>query len=246
MKKFASTGDGALLLDEELAAAMAQTETRPDLTRSHVVPLVADRERARAGAWYEMVPRSQGKVPGKHGTFDDCIARVPEIAALGFDVLYLTPIHPIGHTNRKGKNNTLHAGTRRSRQLLRHRQRARRPRRGATRSSARSPISAGWCEACAQAQDGDRARLRGAVRARSSLAEAASGMVPHPAGRLDQVRREPAEEIRGHRQPGLQLRRAHRAVGGAARRVPVLGRARRARSSASTIRTPSRCRSGNG
>ena len=110
MKKFASTGDGAVLLDEALAAAMAQTEMRPDLTRSHVVPLVADRERARSGAWYEMVPRSQGKVPGKHGTFDDCIARVPEIAALGFDVLYLTPIHPIGHTNRKGKNNTLHPG----------------------------------------------------------------------------------------------------------------------------------------
>jgi starch synthase (maltosyl-transferring) len=47
-------------------------------------------------------------VPGKHGTFDDCIARLPEIAALGFDVLYFTPIHPIGHTNRKGANNTLH------------------------------------------------------------------------------------------------------------------------------------------
>ena len=74
------------------------------------MPLVADRERARAGAWYEMVPRSQGKVPGKHGTFDDCIARLPEIAALGFDVLYFTPIHPIGRTNRKGKNNSLKAG----------------------------------------------------------------------------------------------------------------------------------------
>ena len=99
-----------MLLDEALAAAMEKTDTRPDLTRSHVVPLVADRERARAGAWYEMVPRSQGRVPGKHGTFDDCIARLPEIAALGFDVLYFTPIHPIGHTNRKGKNNTLIAG----------------------------------------------------------------------------------------------------------------------------------------
>jgi starch synthase (maltosyl-transferring) len=56
-----------------------------------------------------MVPRSQSKVPGQHGTFADCIARVPEIAALGFDVLYLTPIHPIGHTNRKGRNNSLKA-----------------------------------------------------------------------------------------------------------------------------------------
>ena len=109
-KAFASRANPAILLDEELAAAMETSETRPDLTRSHVVPLVADRERARHGAWYEMVPRSQGGVPGKHGTFDDCIARVPEIAALGFDVLYLTPIHPIGRTNRKGKNNSLRAG----------------------------------------------------------------------------------------------------------------------------------------
>ena len=108
--KFASTKDPAVLLDDVVAAAIEKTDNKPDLTRSHVVPLVADRERARAGAWYEMVPRSQGKVPGKHGTFDDCIARLPEIADLGFDVLYFTPIHPIGHTNRKGKNNTLKAG----------------------------------------------------------------------------------------------------------------------------------------
>jgi starch synthase (maltosyl-transferring) len=109
VKKFAAEGDAAILLDDALAAAMEKSEVRPDLTRSEVVPLLAERERARAGAWYEMVPRSQGTVPGRHGTFDDCIARVPEIAALGFDVLYLTPIHPVGRTNRKGKNNSLHA-----------------------------------------------------------------------------------------------------------------------------------------
>ena len=109
-KKFAAEGDAGILLDEALAAAMEKTEARPDLTRSAVIPLQADRERARCGAWYEMVPRSQGTVPGKHGTFDDCIARLPEIAALGFDVIYLTPIHPVGRTNRKGKNNSLNAG----------------------------------------------------------------------------------------------------------------------------------------
>jgi starch synthase (maltosyl-transferring) len=107
-RKFASAGKPAVLLDDALAAAMEKTDQRPDLTRSHVVPLSADRARARAGAWYEMVPRSQSKVPGQHGTFDDCIARLPDIAALGFDVLYFTPIHPIGHINRKGKNNTLY------------------------------------------------------------------------------------------------------------------------------------------
>jgi starch synthase (maltosyl-transferring) len=108
-KKFAADGNAGILLDDVLAAAMEKTEARDDLTHSNVIPLLAERERARSGAWYEMVPRSQGKVAGQHGTFDDCIARVPEIAALGFDVIYLTPIHPVGRTNRKGKNNSLNA-----------------------------------------------------------------------------------------------------------------------------------------
>jgi starch synthase (maltosyl-transferring) len=109
-KKFAAGKDPAVLIDDLLAAAMAKTETRPDLTVSRAVPLTIDRPRARYSSWYEMVPRSQGAVPGRHGTFIDCIARVPEIAALGFDVIYLTPIHPVGRINRKGKNNTLSAG----------------------------------------------------------------------------------------------------------------------------------------
>ena len=109
-QRFAAEGNPDLLLDDALAAAMERTETRPDLTRSQAIPVLAERERARFGAWYEMVPRSQGTVPGRHGTFDDCIARVPEIATLGFDVIYLTPIHPVGRTNRKGKNNSLTAG----------------------------------------------------------------------------------------------------------------------------------------
>ena len=100
-----TSGLDALLADN--IAAMAATDQRTDLTRSATFPLVIDRPLARAGAWYEMVPRSQGTVPGRHGTFDDCIARLPDIAALGFDVVYLTPIHPIGHTNRKGRNNAL-------------------------------------------------------------------------------------------------------------------------------------------
>ena len=107
LQKFTSGGDLTALLDDGMAAAMSAWAPRPDLTRSHVIPLVADRERARSGAWYEMVPRSQSRVPGQHGTFADCVDRVPEIAALGFDVLYLTPIHPIGRTNRKGKNNAV-------------------------------------------------------------------------------------------------------------------------------------------
>ncbi|HWT31413.1 MAG TPA: alpha-1,4-glucan--maltose-1-phosphate maltosyltransferase [Propylenella sp.] len=109
LKRFKTDNDSSALLSKEIEQALAKTENKPDLTRSTPVPLTIDRERARASAWYEMVPRSQGTVPGKHGTFKDCAARVPEIAALGFDVLYFTPIHPIGRTNRKGKNNTLNA-----------------------------------------------------------------------------------------------------------------------------------------
>jgi starch synthase (maltosyl-transferring) len=107
---FVRTGDPETLLSDELAAAMAECESRYDLTQSSPIPLVADRPLARAGAWYEITPRSQGSVPGRHGTFDDCIARVSDIATLGFDVLYLTPIHPIGRTNRKGGNNAVQAG----------------------------------------------------------------------------------------------------------------------------------------
>jgi len=103
-----SADDPAPMLSDELAAA-ATKGLQADLTRSAEYPLVVDRPIARAGAWYEMMPRSQGRLPGRHGTFDDCIARLPEIAALGFDVLYLPPIHPIGSTNRKGPNNALTA-----------------------------------------------------------------------------------------------------------------------------------------
>jgi len=107
--EFDRDGQPDVLLSDELVAAVAASEQHGDLTRSMSMPLIADRSLALAGAWYEMVPRSQGTVPGGHGTFDDCIARLPEVAGLGFDVVYLTPIHPIGRVNRKGRNNALKA-----------------------------------------------------------------------------------------------------------------------------------------
>jgi starch synthase (maltosyl-transferring) len=67
--------------------------------------VVVDPVKARYSTWYEMFPRSWAAVPGAHGTFKDCEARLPYIAEMGFDVVYLPPIHPIGRTNRKGKNN---------------------------------------------------------------------------------------------------------------------------------------------
>jgi starch synthase (maltosyl-transferring) len=71
--------------------------------------VTVDREKARFSSWYEMFPRSCALKPNQHGTFRDCEARLPYISELGFDVLYLPPVHPIGHTNRKGKNNALTA-----------------------------------------------------------------------------------------------------------------------------------------
>ncbi|MEX1012667.1 MAG: maltotransferase domain-containing protein [Waddliaceae bacterium] len=68
--------------------------------------VVCSRNKALYSTWYEMFPRSFGN-SGKHGTFRDCIRELPQIAKMGFDVLYFPPIHPIGHTNRKGKNNAL-------------------------------------------------------------------------------------------------------------------------------------------
>lgn len=102
---YLQTGNVASLLAADLGEAMAASQSRPDLTRSPQFPLIIDRDKARFGAWYQMMPRSQSQVPGQHGTLRDCIARVPDIAAMGFDVLYFMPIHPIGRTRRKGRNN---------------------------------------------------------------------------------------------------------------------------------------------
>jgi starch synthase (maltosyl-transferring) len=75
-------------------------------------PLALEVERAEAAfaSWYELFPRSQTDAPARHGTFADVIERLPRIRDMGFDVLYFTPIHPIGTTNRKGRNNSLTVG----------------------------------------------------------------------------------------------------------------------------------------
>jgi starch synthase (maltosyl-transferring) len=104
---FLRSGKCEILLTDVLKKAMAEGQERNDLTRSKPLTLLVDRPRARYSSWYEMVPRSQSPHPGQHGTWDDCIRRLPDIQAMGFDVVYLTPIHPIGSTNRKGRNNAL-------------------------------------------------------------------------------------------------------------------------------------------
>jgi starch synthase (maltosyl-transferring) len=69
------------------------------------LPVVVDDAKARFSAWYELFPRSAAGDAGRHGTFKDCAARLAYVAEMGFDVLYLPPIHPIGRAHRKGKNN---------------------------------------------------------------------------------------------------------------------------------------------
>jgi starch synthase (maltosyl-transferring) len=98
-----------LALDDELFQLMDSHADRSQATvYKRELAVVVDRERARFSSWYEMFPRSAGP-EGKHGTFRDCEARLPYVAEMGFDVLYLPPIHPIGRAFRKGKNNALEA-----------------------------------------------------------------------------------------------------------------------------------------
>ena len=106
-------------LDDEFHALMEEHFRPLDLTRyRRELSVTVDRERARFAAWYEMFPRSQtaplpnpdGDTPAgdtRHGTFTDAAAALERVAELGFDVVYLPPIHPIGRTFRKGKNNSL-------------------------------------------------------------------------------------------------------------------------------------------
>ncbi|MFC9295242.1 maltotransferase domain-containing protein [Streptomyces sp. NPDC057011] len=106
----------AAALDPAVDAAFARRPYRELVSAAKPLPLLVERKRALFGSWYEMFPRSEGAVvePGRapvSGTFRTAAERLPAIAAMGFDVVYLPPIHPIGSTYRKGPNNTLSAGS---------------------------------------------------------------------------------------------------------------------------------------
>jgi starch synthase (maltosyl-transferring) len=93
---------------ERLASAMAADPDRRTATRfDRVLGVLVERERARFGAWYEMFPRSAGTDPTRSATFAEAAALLPYVESMGFDVLYLPPIHPIGRSFRKGPNNSL-------------------------------------------------------------------------------------------------------------------------------------------
>lgn len=96
------------LAQEEELAGLVQVYAEPRLASLYDKKLTVqvDPERARFSSWYELFPRSWG-AKGKHGTFRDLEARLDYVAGMGFDVLYLPPIHPVGRTFRKGKNNSV-------------------------------------------------------------------------------------------------------------------------------------------
>ncbi|HLO75979.1 MAG TPA: maltotransferase domain-containing protein, partial [Magnetospirillum sp.] len=105
-------GDRADLLGAALVRGiMARWPDRSQAVRHPgLFPVVVDRVAARFSAWYEIMVRSQGSTPGRSGTFVDAERRLPDIARMGFDVVYLLPIHPIGRVHRKGPDNALVAG----------------------------------------------------------------------------------------------------------------------------------------
>jgi starch synthase (maltosyl-transferring) len=100
----------SLALEEELFTAIRRYPERQSATRYHKpLAVVVDREKASFSTWYEVFPRSCSPEAGRHGTFRDCEAWLPYIASMGFDVVYLPPVHPIGRAFRKGKNNSVWA-----------------------------------------------------------------------------------------------------------------------------------------
>lgn len=97
-------------LEERVLLLMERYPQRDFATRyEKQLAVVVDREKARFSAWYEVFPRSCSSQAGRHGNLRDCETRLPYIASMGFDVVYLPPVHPIGQAFRKGKNNSITA-----------------------------------------------------------------------------------------------------------------------------------------
>ena len=110
LRENSRSGETTDALETELLSLMQRYPDRSLATRyERDLRITVDREKARYSTWYEIFPRSCAAESGRHGTLRDCEQWIPYIASLGFDVLYLSPIHPIGRTFRKGKNNSLPA-----------------------------------------------------------------------------------------------------------------------------------------
>ena len=103
-------GNEQAALGDEIAELVRRHAPHEQQTTSKTYEVLVDPKRARSGAWYEFFPRSTSDTPGEHATLDDAAERLPRIQEMGFDIVYLPPVHPIGETNRKGKDNAPVAG----------------------------------------------------------------------------------------------------------------------------------------
>ena len=167
------------------------TESTPELT------IVVDPVRARFSSWYEFFPRSTSEKPGAHGTFADCEKRLPYIAAMGFNVVYLPPVHPIGRSFRKGRNNNPESQPGDYRQPLGNRRKRRRTQGDSERS---------WDARRLQAIRRQSRRTGLVCRAGYRLSGGAGSSVRKKARELVQeaarwdhsIRRKSAKEIPGH------------------------------------------------
>ena len=236
----------ALLLATETRLAMAQADDRPHSVTIDPLPIQAERPGAAFASWYEVFPRSMSDDPNRHGTFRDVERHLPRIEAMGFDVLYFPPIHPIGRKNRKGRNNTLTPAA----------------------DDPGSPYAIGSAEGGHDAihpelgsiEDFQHLRAAAASHGIELAIDFAIQCSPdHPwlqqhkdwfTWRPDGTIRyaeNPPEEIRGHRQRRLLRPRRHPRPSGSPSPTPSsTGPARVSASSASTTRTRSRSPSGNG
>jgi starch synthase (maltosyl-transferring) len=98
-------GEIEVALSDDLTRIAARFDPKAGAVESEPLPVCVDPVLARFGAWYEFFPRSAGSQPGHHATLDEAAERLPRIKELGFDIVYLPPVHPVGKTNRKGKDN---------------------------------------------------------------------------------------------------------------------------------------------
>ena len=235
-------------LSQDVQQIMRDFPVREVLTKGASRTIWVDRVRAAYGSWYEFFPRSTGGVNKKgtpvHGTFKTATKELDRVAEMGFDVVYLPPIHPIGRVNRKGPNNSLTPAQGRSGLPVGHRRQGGRPRRDPPRPRHREGLPR-LRQARRDARHGGGAGPRPAGRARPSVGHRASRVLHDPPGRHDRLRREPTEEVPGHLPAQLRQRSPGDLRGDAARHA-ALGRRGASASSASTIRTPSRRTSGRG
>ncbi len=212
---------------EATMGLMRRTADLSHATISGPYSLWVEREIAGYSAWYEMFPRSEGAVPPRSGTFKLAERRLPAIAAMGFSVLYLPPIHPIGITHRKGPNNVTECspgdpgspwaiGAASGGHTAVH------PDLG-TIEDFDAFVGGG-----AERRPRGRAGLCAPVQPRSPLGHRASGVVPASLGWIDPLRGKPAQAVPGHLSDRLRERRRAAAMDGAARRHALLDRARRA------------------